>query len=194
VELGSVYGPAVESNELIRTHLGGGQIDPAGAELADPIIVAELDMESLGKLCQKGIGDAGRGELNWKGADLGLLFVFDDGTSTEVGQKLVTPARSEYGAVIVDQALDDLSQRSREGVFPGDRKRPCPSDQDGVGLLDVPPTDIRVVDEVDEFELAPSYAAAIDEAALLLLERYELVPDLEEHESELGSWCCHFVL
>ena len=79
-------------------------------------------------------------------------------------------------------------------MFPGDRKRPCPSDQDGVGLLDVPPTDIRVVDEVDEFELAPSYAAAIDEAALLLLEGYEFVPDLEEHESELGSRCCHFIL
>ncbi len=79
-------------------------------------------------------------------------------------------------------------------MFPGDRERPSPSDQDGVGVLDVAPTDIRVVDKVDEIELVPSYAAAIDEATLLLLEGYEFVPDLEEHESKSGTWCCHFIL
>jgi hypothetical protein len=79
-------------------------------------------------------------------------------------------------------------------MFPGDRKRTGSADQDGVSVFDLAPTDIWVFDEVDEIELAPGDTAALDKAALLLFEGYELVPDLEEDESKSGSWCGHFIL
>ena len=194
MKLGSINGLTVETNDLIRAHVRLRELDPAGTKLADPVVVAQLNMESLGEFSQKRIGDARRRESNRKGADFRSLLILNDGTTAKISQELVAPTGAKNGARVIEQALDDLSQRSREGVFPGDRESPGATDQDGVGVFDVGPSDIRVVDEVDEFKLAPSYSAAIDEAALLLLEGYEFVPDLEEDESELGSRCCHFIL
>jgi hypothetical protein len=34
--------------------------------------------------------------------------------------------------------------------------------------------------------------AALDEAALLLFEGHEIVADLKQHETAIGSWCCQF--
>jgi hypothetical protein len=171
-----------------------GELHPSGTEFTDPVIVTQLNVEPLGKLSHQWIGDTGWSEPNGKCADFRFFFVLDDRSATEIGQELVTPACTENRATIVNQALGDFPQRCCEGMFPGDRKRSGATDQDGVGVFDVGPSDIRVVDEVDEFKLAPSYSAAIDEAALLLFEGYEFVPDLEEDESELGSRCCHFIL
>ena len=122
------------------------------------------------------------------------LLVLDDRAAAEISQELVAPAGAENGAPVIDQALNDLPQRCGEGMFPGDRKRPGSADQDGVSVFNVAPADIGIVDEVDEVELAPGDTAALDEAALLLFEGYELVPDLEEDESKSGSWCRHFIL
>jgi len=194
VELSSVYGLTVEADELVRAHIGLREIDPAGTELADPVIVAELNVEPLGEFGQKRIFDACGRELNWKGADFRPFLVLDDGAAAEIRKELMTPTGAENGALFIDQTLNDLAQRWAEGMFPGDRKRTGSADQDGVSVFDVAPTDIRVFDEVDEVELAPRDTAALDKAALLLFEGYELVPDLEEDESKSGSWCGHFIL
>ena len=105
VELGAVDGFAVETNELIRTHVGLCEIDPTGTELTDPVVVTELNMESLGKLCQKRIGDAGWCELDREGADLRSFLVLDDGTAAEISQELVAPAGAENGAAVVDRGV-----------------------------------------------------------------------------------------
>jgi hypothetical protein len=84
VELRAVYGFSVEANELIRTHVGLCEIDPPGTKLADPVIVSELNMEPLGKLGQKGIGDAGGRELNREGTDFRPFLVLDDGAAAEI--------------------------------------------------------------------------------------------------------------
>ena len=194
VELGAVNGFAVQANELIWTHLRRRQVDPAGAELTDPVVVTELDVESLGELGHEGIRDPGRSETNREGPDLRSLLVLDDRTAAKISQKLVTPAGAEHGATVINEALNDLAQGCGKGVFPGDRERPGSTNQNGVSVLDVAPTDIRVVDEVDEVELTPGDAATVDKAALLLFEGNELVPNLEEHESKFGAWCCHFFL
>jgi len=194
VELGAVDGFAVKTDELVRTHIGCREVYPSGAELADPVVVTELDMKSLWKAGEKGISDTGWGELDWKSADFRPVLVLDDGSTPEIAQELVAPASAKHGATIIDQTLNDLSKRRGERVLSGDRERPGPADKNGVGVFNIGPPDLGIVHEVDEFELTPGYTAALDKAALLLLERYKLVPNLEEHESKSGSWCRHFIL
>ena len=194
VKLSTVNGFAVETNELIWAHIGFREFDPARAELTDPVIVPQLNVESLGKISQQWICNTGRREADGEGADFRFLHVLDDGSAAEICKELMTPTGTKNGAAVIDETLNDLAQRWAEWMFPGYRKGTGSADQDGVSVLDIAPTDLRVVDEIDELKLPPSDAAAIDEAALLLLEGYQLVPDLEEHESKLGSRCRHLIL
>ena len=170
VKLGAIDGFSVEANKLIRAHIGFRKLDPAGTELTDPVIVAELNVKSVGELGEQRIGDAGRRELNRKGADFRFLLVLDDGAATEIRQELVAPTGAENRAAIIEQTLSHFPKRSGEGMFPSNRECAGPSNQNCVGILDVLPTDIRIINEVDELELVPGHAATIDKAALLLLE------------------------
>jgi hypothetical protein len=134
VELGSVYGLPVEPNELIRAHRTSREFDPTRSELADPVVVTELNVEFLGKLDHEGIRDPGWGEPNREGPDLRIFLVLDDRSAAEICEELVAPAGSENRPVVIDQALDDLAKGRGEGVFPGDRERACAPDQDGVSV------------------------------------------------------------
>jgi hypothetical protein len=109
VELGAVDRSLTEANGLIRTAVGGGQGRPAVHQSGHPVLVAQIDVESVREACEDRISVGGAGEPGFEAPDFFPFGVGDDVATQSRGQELVAPARSEHRTLLLHQAQQHIA-------------------------------------------------------------------------------------